>query len=364
MGLTWNSWYNPLDNIASAGRTVKSGITGAAYGGAGNSPVAQTAYNSANQEFQKSGAQTVGAYDPNAGQITNPQVFGQTTGGATTNSWDGAGYTDPQTAALQSAQSSWLSALPGSLGMIGQNGSDAFGSAQRNLQGGAESLFNTINQGQKAINTSRDNVELGRLSGIKDIISFVRNGIRQGGMRLANGNATESSAAGELGRIYSQMGGDRSRAVNNKAFIDNRNIDTQQGNLDLQKTTGVTDWNRQRDEIVSNIGQQVRSQLAQLDAQGTGMGITGKINVDAEKQKIIDAGMAQLNQVDGWLRSQMGGITPQDMATTKTNAIALQNGGQSDVTPFDFGTFAGQQMMGPAIDQLPLFTRVKKVNQA
>lgn len=271
----------------------------------------------------------------------------------------GSGYVDPMIA----QRTSWLNMFPGAVSNITQSGRDAFGSAGRSLQGGAESLFNTIRQGQKAIDTSRENVELNRLNGVKDILSFVRNGLRQGGARLAVNNAGESSAVGELGRAYGDIGAGRMRNVGNQAFLQNRDLDTQQGNLDLQRGQGVTDIHRQRDEAVATIGSQVRQQLADLDAQGQGLGITGKVAIDQEKQKVIDAGMAQLNNVDAWLQGQLAGVSPEAQDRVKTAAVALQQGGTSNVTPFDFGTFAGQQLQGPAVNQLPIFTRNRRADE-
>lgn len=259
-------------------------------------------------------------------------------------------------------QHSFLDSIPGAIGSIGANANDAFDSGQRNLQGSAENLFNTVKTGQKAINTSRENVELNRLSAVGDILGFVRNGLHSGATQLANMNAGESSAAGEIGKTYGNIGNSRMRAVGNDAFLKNRDINTQQDQLELQKNQGNTDFHRQRDDMVSTIGQQVRSQLASLDAQGQGVGLAGKVAIDAEKQKVIDAGMAKLNGVDSWLQSQLGTIAPQDDATTRTNAIALQQGGQGNVTPFDFGGDPTQTVQGPAIDQLPLMVRSKKTS--
>lgn len=303
----------------------------------------------------------------NTAPSASGSVQGVTDGGAGTyddSSGGSYGYSSGGVYDPMAAQrTSWLNMLPGAVSNIGQNARDAFGSAGRSLQGSAESLFNTVNQGQRAINSSRENVELNRLNGVKDILNFVRNGLRSGNAKLANMNATESSAAGELGRVFGSLGTDRMRGVGNQAFLQNRGIDTQQEQLDLQRGQGQTDFHRQRDEVVANIGSQVRQQLAELDAQGQGLGVTGRVAVDQEKQRVIDEGMTQLNAVDQWLQGQLGGIHPQDQGTTRANAVALQQGGTGNITPFDFGQFNGIQVNGPAIDQLPIFTRARRIDR-
>lgn len=290
--------------------------------------------------------------DPNASYGTTDTSGGTSGGGST--------YEDQQAA----EQQSFLDMLPGAISNIGQNAQGAFGTVGRNLRGTAEGLYNTVNQGQRAIDRSRENVELNRINSMKDILSFVRNGLRQGGARLANMNAGESSAVGELGRAYSSLGNERARGVGNQAVLQGREIDTQQEGLDLQKGQGQTDFNRVRDEQVATIGNQVRNQLAALDAQGQGLGITGRIAVDQEKQRIIDEGLAALNEVDAWLQSQLGGVRPQDVNLTRTNALALQQAGTAGVNPFEFGEAPEQRIQGPSIDFLPLFTRNKRTETA
>lgn len=273
------------------------------------------------------------------------------------SSYGGAGYVDPQAA----ARSSFLSGMPGAISNIQQNARDAFGSAGRSLRGQAESLFNTTKQGQTSIDRSRENVELNRMNSIRDILGFVRNGLKSGASRLSNMNSLESSAAGEIARGYSDLGNDRARSVGNQAFLEGRELDTEQSQLDLGRGQGQTDFNRVRDEQVSNIGSQVRQQLAALDAEARGLGITDRVAIDQEKQRVIDEGLSQLNEVDAWLQSQLGTVRPQDAATTKANAAALQQAGTAGSNPFEFDPFGGQQISGPAIDQLPLFTRNKRI---
>lgn len=270
----------------------------------------------------------------------------------------GGAPADPNAA----ARASWLGNLGSAVGNIRNNASDAFGSGARSLQGSAESLFNSIKQGQQGIDTSRENIELNRLNGVKDILGFVRSGLRQGGSRLANMNAGESSAAGEIARQFGLIGSDRMRTVGNSSFLQNREQDTAQSALDLKRGQGRTDLSRTRDDMVATIGQQVREQLANLDSQGAQLGATGQVDVEGEKQRVIDAGIGALNNIDSWLQGQLGGINPEDAAKIKTNAVALQQGGTSDITPFDFGQFPGMQVQGPAVDQLPLFTKTRKIS--
>lgn len=359
---------NPIGKVAAtAGRAYDYATPGAGTSRVTSIGRAISDPNVVYSPGASNGGPLPGGFVPVGGAPNNAApAGGGAPGGTAGASLGGAGYgTGGGTYDPMAAQrTSWLNMFPGAVNNITQSGRDAFGSAGRTLQGGAESLFNTIKTGQHAIDTSRENVELNRLNGVKDILGFVRNGLRQGGARLATMNAGESSATGELGRAYNQLGGERMRGVGNSAFLENRNIDTQQEGLDLQRGQGQTDLHRQRDEAVATIGSQVRQQLSDLDSQGQGLGITGKIAVDQEKQRIIDEGMAQLNGVDGWLQNMLGGVSAEGGDAVRTNAVALQQGGTGNITPFDFGTFEGQKLQGPAIDTLPIYTRSRRVEAA
>jgi len=111
--------------------------------------------------------------------------------------------------------------------------------------------------------------------------------------------------------MYGNEGGNRMRKVGNKAFLDNRETWTaRQEGLDLQRGQGETDFHRQRDDMVSTIGQQVRAQLADLEDQAAQIGASGP-DVEAERQRIIDEGVGQLNDVDTWLGQMLGGVQRQ-----------------------------------------------------
>lgn len=256
-------------------------------------------------------------------------------------------------------RANFMGQMPGALQNIRSSGDEAFTSGERSLRGSAEGLYNTINQKQRGIDRSRENVELNRMNAVKDILGFVRNGLKSGSARLSNMNANESSASGEIARAYGQIGGNRMRQVGNQSFLQNRDINTEQEGLDLQENQGMLDFGRSREELVGKIGSEVRQQLASLDSQARALGLSGP-DVEAEKQRILDAGMGKVQAVQQWLETQFGGLNPQDMDTTRRNAAALQQGGTSDVTPFNFGQMAVTQSGSASNSNLPLFVRNRR----
>jgi len=304
-------------------------------------------------------------YDVNSGYVQ-----AATTGGANTFSGGGTGYGTTGTGTggtgYTTEQQAFKDALPTSLENIRQTyGRDPFSTGRNDLQGSASNLFNSVRSSQTGINNGRANNELNRMNGIQDILSYVRNGMQQGASRLANANATESSASGALGRAYNQIGNQKARGVNNQAGLQSNQFDQTQGELNQQKQLGVDDFHRTRDNLVTNIGTQLRNQLSALDAQAQGLSLPDRIAVDQEKQSLIDAGQAKLQEVDQWLQDQLGTINPQSQDQVQLQAQGLRSAGQGSSNPFDLGGF-GQQVQNeqnPAISQLPIFTRNKRYFQ-
>jgi hypothetical protein len=357
--LPWG--FSPVESLKQVGDWA--GVYGNNSQGANYDTLSQVDTNQPQVQGAYTGAPY---YDSNTGQMVNMQMSDPNPN-PTTSYFDSNGnrISNPNTPAADpnaAKRATFNANLGGAVGNIKNNAMDAFGSSARNLRGTAESLFNTAKATQGGIDRSRENIEMNRLAGVDDILSFVRNGLKSGGARLANMNAGESSAAGEMGRAFGDEGGNRMRKVGNQAFLQDREIDTQQDTLNNTIGQGKTDFTRGRDDAVATISQQVRQDLADLEAKAQEIGATGP-QVEAERQRIIDEGMGQLNEVDTWLQSQIGGVGPQDRATTQKNAVELRRGGQAAATPFDFGQFQVMQGGGPAMSQLPIFTSTKRRDQ-
>lgn len=301
-----------------------------------------------------------GALTQDGGQVGGTSTY-NTGGGGGYGGGGGGGSTGPSQLQLQ--QEAFLGALPTSLENIRQTyGRDPFTSGKSNLQGVASNLLNRQRSSQTGIDNSRANNELNRMTGIQDILSYVRNGLTQGASRLANANATESSATGALGRAYNQLGSQKARGVNSQAGLVSNQLNQSQQQLQDQGQLGVEDFRRTRDNLVTNIATELRNKLATLDAEARGLSLPDRIAVDQEKQNLINAGQAQLQEVDQWLQSQLGGVVPQTPEQVQLAAQGLRQAGQGSNNPFDLGDFGTQVMneQTPAISQMPLFTRNKR----
>ena len=247
------------------------------------------------------------------------------------------------------------------LGNIRQSGADAFAGAKLTQQGQAENLFNTVKTKQGQIDRNRQNIELGRMNSIRDIIGYVRSGIQRGASVLANTNSTDSSASEALAKGFNRVGNSKSIAANNQAFLQNREQDNSQDELNLQRSTGINDFRRFKDSEANRIGSEVRQKLQALDDAAVGQSLPDRVAIEQEKQNVVNNGLAQLQEVDNWLMGQLGTINPMDANRIREEAGKLQSAGTATPNPFNVGLPGTQlQIQGPAIDQLPLYTNRRR----
>lgn len=273
----------------------------------------------------------------------------------------GGGGTSPvdHTFDAWGGQAGWQQAnnqIDSGMSDIRNNGAGAFQGTYDSLHqtylNNARGAFDT----QQGINTSRSNNELNRLNGIQDVLGYVRSGLKQGGARLAAANATDSSATGALARAYQQVGAGKTRGLNNQAAIKTNEIDNQQATLQRGIERQKEDLGTAKNNEAARIGRDVQNQLTALDRQAQGLSLPGRVAIDQEKQNIINAGMAQLNQLDGFFQGELNKIHQQTSDETSQQARQLQLAGTASSNPFTVQPFEQQQVQGAPIDQLPLFT--------
>lgn len=337
--------------------------------GTSNKPSGQAPITNVGQV--RAGAQqnpTQQVYGPNGNVKTAVATFSPDTVVSTPINGGGgtqqAAYVDPFAAWGGQAQyNAAVGTIDSGLNNIRQSGTDAFGKSYNDLHQNLLNAARGFSDTQGTINNNRANNELSRMNSIQDILGYVRQGLQQGGSRLAANNATESSATGALQRAYNQIGSQKTRSVNNQAGLKTAEIDQSQQQLGTQIQRAKDDLVTTRNNTVNDIGNNVRNQLAALDQQAIGLSLPGRIAIDQEKQNIVNQGMAQLQQLDQYFNDQLGQLHQLTPEETAARAVALQQAGAASSNPFNLGLAGQQEVSGPAIDQLPLFTRSKRQAQ-
>lgn len=227
--------------------------------------------------------------------------------------------------------------------LISQSGQQAFNSVFNRYNTGARGLVDKVRTGQENIDRSRQNVELDKLNSLSGLSQQIRQGIQSGNIRLAAGNASDSSGADQLARAYQSVGTQQGNAIFNEAALGNRDIGFDQSELDLQASEGLRQLEVYKDEEKNKIGFDIENKLLALEEQAVGLGLNGQVEVQQMKDQIINEGIAQLLEVDNFLKQQMAGINPQGQDAIQAEAQQLRTLGRPQ--GFNFGDLT---QSGPA----------------
>ena len=200
------------------------------------------------------------------------------------------------------------------------------------------------------------------MNATQDLLGYIRSGLKQGTSQISNMNAMDSSAVDALSRAYNMEGAQKQRGINNQAAVAGHGLDIQQGQLTQGLQDNLTKLHSTRDSLVNQISSNVRDKLSLLNQQAQSMSLPDQINVEQQKQAIIDAGMGQLQGVDSWLQGQISTVQPMNNDQVMQGARSLQQLGTGTPNTFETGLTQQNQVQGPQVSQLPLYTN-RRYNQ-
>lgn len=295
----------------------------------------------------------------------NANIAPQATGGATgaglntigggTGYSTGGGGTGVNTLAIRNQAASARDAAIGA-------GRNSFGDLTTGYSSGADGLLQKIRMGQEGINQSRENNALNRLRSLNDLRDSVRQGIQSGSVRLANSNALDSSAAEAVAKGYGRFGTQQSGDINNEYALGERDIDTNQRNLDYEREAGFRQLEDYKRSQAQSIGNSVYDRLASIQESAMSQGIDSGIgDANAYRQQIINEALSQLAALDQRLRGEAEGIRGLAPEQVQANAYRLsQSGGGAGLeNNFQYQTAPGIGAVqnGAPLAQLPLVRR-------
>lgn len=239
-----------------------------------------------------------------------------------------------------------------------QQGTDVRNKYQADVQ----KFLATIQNGQDDINSGKANTALNLRRSMSNIAGGIRQGIKSGGVQLANMNATDSGAADAMARAYATMGNQQSGDANNEAALKFGELDTTQVKLNRDRDEGVSGFDRERDAEVNRIRGDLRNKLAALDAQAASEGVGGAVDmgiVDA----VVGQAVSQLAAVDQMRGQRLAGVKALGMNDVNKRAAEMDVAGMEGTSPFSAGTegisfgVGGESPMGAATSQLPQYAR-------
>lgn len=235
---------------------------------------------------------------------------------------------------------------------------EAAANAGIGFKGSILDFIDSLRSGQRSIDTQGVNNELAKRQGTQSILDMVGRGVRSGGVLLANKNAGDSSATGEIARAYGDLGTRQLSSVGNQYEMANNQLTQEQEDLGQQQASGVRKLADSKVQVVNSIVSNARNQLAALDANMANASIPDRIAIEQEKEAIKQQVTGQLQQYDQLLQSETSKIGPSSTDARRAEASRLAGLGTGPTEAFNFTDQAPAQFQntGPFASELPIFT--------
>lgn len=243
------------------------------------------------------------------------------------------------------------------------------GSINDNLIGGAANSYKgsildylDARQGsQNNINSESVQNELARMQGMQGINDFVGNGIKSGGVVLANDNAGSSSAGEALARAYGMLGRQQASSVGNQAAQGQSKIDSEQATLQAGDATQLRHAN-DKTGTITDIVSKATAALDDLNTKAATASIPDRVNIDQHISQIKQQAMAALSAYDQTLTQGIASQAPQGADATRAKASALLTAGTAPENSFNYTTDVPAQLQGSGqfASSLPIFVAPNK----
>lgn len=369
--MAWNSWYNPLDNIANVAKTAGSAAY-SAVGGAVNTPGSPV--NLPGVDTGRSGPLNLG---PVGNAIVNSQA-GQ--GGApAANTGGGGGGQQQGPAAPTPAPVDPYARWGGQAAFNAKR--NTYGASQNSYKAGAQttlrdvgntyndktnSFVNEIDTGQGDINRGLSTNELNLRRSMQNIVRGIQTGVRSGGVALAGMNAADSGAADALARAYAKVGNTQTGEARGQAATAAEELQRSQGQLNLKRGQGEEALNTFRDTETGRVRGDFGSKLDMLAADAEGNGFGGVIEKSLVDQVLGEA-LARLATIDQSRQQRLSGVRQWTPEEIMAEAIRMDEAGQAgnafQVTGPDVSYGGGVPINGAPLGQMPIYTKGREDQQ-
>lgn len=197
----------------------------------------------------------------------------------------------------------------------------------------SQGFINGVRQGQNTINSGRTNNALNLRRSMAAIAGGVRQGMRSGGVDLANMNALDSGASEALSRAWARAGGAQAGAANNEAQLKDNSLNTEQTNLDLQETQGMGKLRTWRQTETARVSNKLWNDLQTLEAESGAQGAGGVVDMGV-RDRMIAQSAAELDAIDratDAALAEIRGLTPAEIAQ---QAFQMEQAGTDVANPF------------------------------
>lgn len=297
---------------------------------------------------------TGGTVDPNNpyGVDLNQSYGGE---GVLLNGGGTNSYAQQQAAAQAKAQQAARDAFNTSRNILNSSLSNMMSGSAQGYQRGIIDKANEFNASQRGLDSKAINADMAKRQGYSGILNMVGQGIKSGGVMLANKNAGNSSGAQAIANAYGQLGQRQASGVNNQYGQAMNQIGLDQSILDASKAEQTRRWGEDKTTIVNNIVADAEQRIAAINEVASGAGITERMDMEAEKARIRNEALGQLQQYDGEM-SKIQAAQSNEQRMSESQRLSAM--GQSPDQQFNYSTEAPAQWQGtgPFASELPIFT--------
>jgi hypothetical protein len=308
------------------------------------------------QQFNANTPSIQGSADP-SGRVLDASTSTATAGGAGGTPASGSGAYGP--AALLNDFNIQKQGALNTAGAATTAGGSQLGSS-------IQDLIDSLKGGQRNIDAESVNNDLAKTQGHQSILDMVGNGIRSGGVMLANKNAGNSSAAQALANAYGLLGRQQESKVGNQFEQGQNKIAADQFNQDQQAAQGSRHIQENKTGIINNIVSTAQNSLTMLNSAMAGANLPDRIDIQKEIDTVKANAMQQLQQYDSMLSQGVGGVQAMNPNDAQAKAASLAAAGTAAPDQFNYTTDAPltEQNTGPFASALPLFTLGNKKTNA
>lgn len=217
-------------------------------------------------------------------------------------------------------------------------------------------------QQQRAIDAKSVNNELARQQGTQGVLDMVGNGVKSGGVVLANGNAGTSSAGEAIAKAYGTIGRQQLSSVGNQFAQGQNGINTDQANLGVANETQKRHTTESKANTINTIVNSATSQLASLNQSAAYASIPERVQIDQKIASVRQQALDALSAYDNELSTGLNSNGPQSPDAIRASATGLATAGTAPENAFSYTTDvpAELQNSGQFASSLPIFTSRKK----
>jgi hypothetical protein len=225
--------------------------------------------------------------------------------------------------------------------------------------------LDSLKQNQKNLDNQATQNYLAKQSGNQGILDWVGQGIRSGGVMLANKNASNSSASDALARAYGQQGRQQMAGVNQQFAQDQNKVQQGEDAMQTDIAAHIRDLPAWKTQTVNGIVSSAQQQLGQIDQTMAYLSMPQRVNMEAQKQQITQDVLSKLQSLDGQL-AQAHGVQPQSTQDIQASANKLFQAGTAPENAYNFSTDVPTQFQGtgPFASDLPVFAPSKNKQTA